>query len=109
MALGRQLFDGVDQVRTKPWLPRVTLALVGEAPLLDASPLRDQLRGTQQLILVGITLLEDARRKTVGREDGDDLLGPSELSTKSRLIGDAEPLGVALPGARTSAAATFRR
>src|SRR6267143_7255607 len=48
MALGRELLDRVDQVRAEPWLPGLTLALVREAPLVDAGPPRDQLRGAKQ-------------------------------------------------------------
>src|SRR4029077_16580156 len=33
MALRRELLDRLDQVGAEPWLPRVTLTLVGEAPL----------------------------------------------------------------------------
>src|SRR6202022_3653474 len=65
VALGGEPLDRLDQARAKPRLPRVALALVREAPLLDAGPLSDQLRGAQQLLLVGIALIEDARRQAV--------------------------------------------
>src|SRR6267378_6416688 len=47
MTQGGELLDGVDQVGAEPWLSRMTLTLVREAPLLDAGPLGDQLRSTQ--------------------------------------------------------------
>src|SRR6266852_9698687 len=78
MTVGRELFDRLDQVGAEPWLPGLTLALVREAPLLDAGALCHQLRGAQQLFLVGITFIEDARRQAVRREDRDYLLGIRE-------------------------------
>src|SRR6266851_4549965 len=89
MTVRGELFDRLDQVRTEPWLPGVTLALVGEAPLLDAGSLGDQLRGTQQLFLIGITFIENARRQAVGCEDRHHLLGIRELrSDHPDVVGD---------------------
>src|SRR5713101_2035217 len=79
MTMGGEFFDRLDQVRAEPWLPCVTLALIGEAPLLDAGALGDQLRGTQQLFLIGITFIENARRQAVRREDCHHVLGIREL------------------------------
>src|ERR1700724_2945622 len=75
MTLGRELLDRGDQVGPEPWLAGVTLTLVGEAPLLDAGALGDQRRGTQQLFLVGVSFIQNARRQAVRREDRNHLLG----------------------------------
>ena len=95
MALRGQRFDRVDQIGTEPRLPGLTLALVGEPPLLDASSMRHQLRSAQQLILVGITLIKDARRQTVRRENDDDVLGVRELPpSPPHILGDRVEVAV---------------
>src|SRR5260370_3643570 len=97
MTVGGELFDRLDQVRAEPWLPGVTLALVGEAPLLDAGALGDQLRGAQQLLLVRVAFLEDARRQAVRRENRHHLFGIRELgSNHPDVVGDASQLPIEL-------------
>src|SRR4029077_13722346 len=83
MALRRELLDRLDQVGAEPWLPRVTLTLVGEAALLDSGPLGHPIRGAQQLFLVRIAFIEDARRQAVRREDRHHLLRIAELGADS--------------------------
>ena len=110
VTLGRELLHRFDQVRPEPGLPGVTLALVGEAPLLDARPPGDQLRGAQQLFLVGIALIEDARRQAVRGEDRHHLLGIRELGADHpHVVGDRLEIAVELVPALDEVQAGRRR
>ena len=62
-AAAAQGFQVVEDVGTEPRLAGRRLALEGERPVLDTGAVGDEPGGLEQLILVGVTLGEDARRK----------------------------------------------
>ncbi len=59
----------VEDVRAQPGLAGRARALKGERPGLEPGALGDQPRGLEELVLVGIALVENPRRQAVRRED----------------------------------------
>ena len=64
-----QLPEVVEDVGPEPRLAGRRLALEGERPCLERCALCDELGGLEQLVLVRVARLEDARRQRVRRED----------------------------------------
>ena len=74
----------LEDVRPEPGLARRRLALERERPLLDARLLGDEPRRLEQLVLVGVALVEDPRRQRVGREDDVGVGAPNAARRAGR-------------------------
>ena len=63
-----QILEVVEDVRPEPRFSRRRLALEGERPVTDAGAPGDELSRLEQLVAVGVALLEDACGERVRSE-----------------------------------------
>src|SRR5437667_5340134 len=69
LAPGRERVELLEQIRPEPGLAGRARALERERPALEPGALRDEARGLEQLLLVGVSLLQDPGREAVRGED----------------------------------------
>jgi hypothetical protein len=81
-----QVVELVEDVGAEPGLSGGALALEGERPAIQAGTLGHHLRGLEELIPVGVALVEDSRGKAVRGED-DMSVGPSHSVGEHRDVG----------------------
>ena len=99
----------VEDVRPEPGLAGRGLALVGERPSVELRLVGYQPRRRQQLPLVGVALVEDARREAVGGEDDVGLRAADAVGEERDEAGIVVPAVDEGQAARPSSASSRRR